>query len=241
MSIKASCPGGLRAGAVLLAATAVLVLCWALVSCRQPEPDRSYLDGVPCAAPCWQDITPGRTAEKDAISILSNPDLIDQDTLDCRSIVRNPLGTICTFWRSSNEGGNVRFEGEAVSGIRLKSSFELGEMIAAFGPPDFVNAMYGAQLANEGKCYRADVYYLKGIRLLVSGCKPIDFPLEIISNSNLVLFEEMQAIGLDFTPPSQELDAFLLTLFEDLGVARSDLVNARPWKGYGEYPLPHEP
>jgi hypothetical protein len=88
----------------------LLLVCFSLAACQQPpEPDRSYLDNVPCAAPCWQGITPGVTDEATAMAILSGSDLINQETLDCHVSSYDPPQIYCAFWRVSKEGGGVGF------------------------------------------------------------------------------------------------------------------------------------
>jgi hypothetical protein len=130
---------------------------------------RHAVDGhnVPCAAPCWQGITPGVTDEATAMAILSGSDLINQEALDCHISSYNPLQIYCAFWRVSKEGGGVGFANGIVNLVRLHSEVTLGEMLTALGPPDFISARHGSQLLNEGKCYNAHAYYLKGQWCLV--------------------------------------------------------------------------
>jgi hypothetical protein len=112
----------------------LLLTCFSLAACKQPpEPDRSYLEGVPCAAPCWQGITPGITDEITAMAILSDPDLVFQDTLRCQNHADNPSRRGCGFRRVSNEGGQIGFEHSIVQGIALNSGITLDETFAALG------------------------------------------------------------------------------------------------------------
>ena len=211
--------------------------CLALITCKQLEPDRSYLESIPCTAPCWQDITPGITDETTAMTILSNPNLINQETFDCQTSSDNPSQSFCSFRRVSNEGGGVGFENGIVTRIRLKTEVTLEETISAFGSPDFVNVIHGSQIVNEGKCYRADIYYLKGIFLFVSGCESIEFPLEVVSGNNLRTFPDMQVISVDFLPPSDTLETTLLYRLGHSNI-QGHLNNIQTWTGFGLYSLP---
>lgn len=215
----------------------LLLACLCFMSCQKPEPDRSYLEGIPCAAPCWQGITPGITDEATAMTILLDPNLVIQDRLDCGPEPDNPSRRGCLFRRVSNEGSQIGFENGIVWGVALNSKITLDETLAALGPPDFIDARHGSQLLNEGKCYNAHAYYLKGIRLWIGGCEPIEFPLEIVSGNDLILFPEMQVNSLDFFRPGDSLEITVMNAFGHRDIERY-LINIQTWAGYGPYPLP---
>jgi hypothetical protein len=215
----------------------LLLACFSLVACAKPEPDRSYLESVPCAAPCWQGITPGITDETTAMAILSDPDLVFQDTLRCQNHADNPSRRGCLFRRLSNEGGQIGFEHGIVRGIALNSEITLDEAITALGPPDFIKARHGSQLLYEGKCYNAHAYYLKGIRLWIGGCEPIEVPFDIVLGNNLVIYPTMEVGSLDFFQPGDSVEEILQNAFGHSNIERY-LNNIQPWVGYGQYPLP---
>ena len=216
----------------------LLLSCLILATCNQPKPDRSYLEGVPCTAPCWQDITPGITDKTTAMSILSNPKLVLQDTINCQTRTDNPLKSDCLFRRASDQGASISFEKGIVRGISLNSeNISLGEIISVLGLPDFIYAMYGSQTVDEGKCYRADIYYLRGIYLFVSGCEPIEFPLEVVSGNDLRVFSDMLVISVRFLPPSDDPETALFYRYGDSDIQRH-VNNIQTWTGFGLYPLP---
>jgi hypothetical protein len=216
----------------------LLLVCFSLAACQQPpEPDRSYLDNVPCAAPCWQGITPGVTDEATAMAILSGSDLIDQETLDCHISSYDPPRIYCAFWRVSNEGGQIAFEHGIVRIIALNTKITLGETLTALGPPDFIDVRHGSQLLHEGKCYSAHAYYLKGIRLWIGGCEPIEVPFDIVLGNNLVVYPTMEVGRLDFFQPGDSVEEILQNAFGHSNIERY-LNNIQPWVGYGQYPLP---
>jgi hypothetical protein len=217
----------------------LLLACFlSLVACKQPpEPDRSYLDGVPCAAPCWQGITPGITDETIAMTILSDPDLVLQDRLSCIIDTDNPSRGSCLFRRVSNEGSQIAFEHGIVWIVALNSGITLDEALTALGPPDFLDARHGSQLLYEGKCYNAHAYYLKGIRLWIGGCEPIEVPFDIVLGNNLVVYPTMEVGRLDFFQPGDSVEEILQNAFGHSNIERY-LNNIQPWVGYGQYPLP---
>jgi hypothetical protein len=219
----------------------LLMVCFfSLVACKQPpEPDRSYLEGVPCAAPCWQGITPGITDETTAMTILSDPDLVFQDRFSCINNVDNPSRSSCLFRRTSNEGGQIGFEHGIVRGIILHSDITLDGALTALGSPDFVSARHGSQLLYEGKCYGVHAYYLKGIRLRISGCEPIEVPFDIVRGNSLDVYPAMEVIGVEFFQPGDSLEELLQNVFGHSDIERY-LSNSQPWVGYGLYPLPAE-
>jgi hypothetical protein len=217
----------------------LLLICFSLVACKQPpEPDRSFLKDDPCAAPCWQGITPGVTDETTAMAILSSSDLINQETLDCQNNTANPFRRGCSFWRVSNEGGQIGFDHGIVWGIDLNTKITLGETLTALGPPDFIDARHGSQLLYEGKCYAAHAYYLLGIRLWIGGCEPIEMPFDIVSGNNLLVYPSMEVVSLDFFQPGDSVEELLRNSYGHSNIERY-LSNIQPWTGYGQYPLPY--
>jgi hypothetical protein len=115
----------------------------------------------------------------------------------------------------------------------------LGETLTALGPPEYIGARHGSQLLNEGKCYSAHAYYLKGVRLRINGCEPIDVPFDIVLGNNLDVYPAMEVVGVEFFQPGNSLEEILLNSFAYLDNERY-LNNIQPWVGYGQYPLPAE-
>lgn len=110
--------------------------------------DRSLITGEPCAAPCWQGITPGETTWTEAQNIVPTiSGVIDLQTQE----QENETGlTIGSVWRT-NESEQyccavVANIGEAVDDedvvdyiqVRLAPDVTLGELIEAHGEPAYV-------------------------------------------------------------------------------------------------------
>jgi hypothetical protein len=217
----------------------VFLACIGLVACDDPpEPDRSYLENNPCDAPCWQKITPGITGESNAVAILSNLDLIDQDTLKCDDHSGNLSLNGCTFRRISNEGGVVGFEDGIVQVIQLNSDVTLGKAITAFGEPDFIVASEGVEDEHDdvGKCYRADVYYLRGIFLLVRGCESYGSPYGISSENDLIVSPDMEVDGVRFFQLANDERKMLINSSGQLDIERHYL-RLQPWLDFKAYPI----
>lgn len=208
-----------------------------LVSCQQANLDRSYLEASPCKAPCWQNITPGVTDESSAMILLTNPDLIILDSVKCQRDSENNKINGCLFRRISEEGGQISFHDGIVQGLTLKTHYlTLGEVIETLGQPEYLIDIQGSQIVSEGKCYRAGLFYSEGIYFNISGCEPIDSERELIHDGNLLFFEEMQIINVNFYEPSNSLEKSLLNLSNSFGVD-SKIEALKPWDEYGYYSL----
>lgn len=221
-----------------------VLICMFLVACEQAQPDRSYLEGVPCLAPCWQGITPGITEEADALKILSDRELVIQDSIDCHVNADNSSRGRCSYWRTSSEGGSTGFENGLVTGLELLSrKLTIDEVIMVLGPPDFVDRMFEFDDLELGVCYEMYVYYLRGIRLRVKNCEPKEASINAMSDGVLTVFANMNVTSLLFFQPANTLEMALsnitatnLYTLPDTYIQTS-VVNAQPWIGYGQYPL----
>lgn len=222
----------------------LLFNCFILVACEQAQPDRSFLEGSPCLAPCWQDITPGITDEASALSILSNPDLVIQEQLTCKVNNDDPARSRCMYRRTSNEGGSIGVSNGIVEGIELMArQLTLADVTDSLGAPNFISELDEFYDSEVGYCYRMYVYYLKGIRLHVTSCVPDDISLNTPFDDELIVFEEMQVVSMLFFQPANTLEVSLNNIsrtnqYDFSGTYMEKiLVEAQPWKGYGQYSL----
>ncbi|HVG01048.1 MAG TPA: SBBP repeat-containing protein [Chloroflexia bacterium] len=137
----------------------------------RPPPgfERRWLDGVPCAPPCWEGITPGRTTLTDAVRLLQESPAVQPQTVLFRpwGQPEEGLGYIEWDWRGSEGGGQVlydRTQGEAVVtdiSPYLDISFTLGDVIAAYGEPTHIHATGFYGMHGDGPFYTATFYYEK--------------------------------------------------------------------------------
>ncbi len=141
-----------------------LLLVWLLVGCGLrldifPTPtiepsliDTSILTGVPCQAPCWYGLVPGRSTKAEALAIVQSLPFIDPKALS-----EEPY----RYWDTTKEGqvpGTlVRFRckrpgvascvvlvvvNDVVKQILLSAppSLTVRDVVAHLGPPEFVSA-----------------------------------------------------------------------------------------------------
>lgn len=125
--------------ALPIIAISLLCLGWGLWLVRDLGLDRTgWIDGVPCAVPCWMQITPGQTSLSDARQTLERGTLgILRDVAqygDNELIVRDLEGKTISIWA----GGSpmlVRSIGFVPDG-----SITLQQVIDSFGEPTHVVA-----------------------------------------------------------------------------------------------------
>jgi hypothetical protein len=133
----------------LLLAGILLVL---LAACSPPpnlrDPnmwhDESLITGEPCAAPCWNNITPGETSWTDAQQIINNL----SGAIDVQ--FQEDSGQVGGIWRSEASQDYccavVSVSGDAVDDtdvvnyiqVRLAPDVTLGELIEAIGEPTYL-------------------------------------------------------------------------------------------------------
>ncbi len=137
--------------------------------------DKRWLQGIPCAPPCWEGITPGQSTLTDAIRLLQQSPAIQPQTVHFEpwSEEEENLGYIKWQWRGSKFGGEIYYyltQGEAiVTYIRpgleaipdADASFTLGEVIAAYGEPSHIHAVGFHGRHGDGPFYSATFYYEK--------------------------------------------------------------------------------
>jgi hypothetical protein len=103
--------------------------------------DDSLISGEPCAAPCFRGIIPGETSWSDALTII-NDDLQFKNVQTQGPEEDNPA--IQISWQQGDEAPvccqMVTQDGETVSLIFIRTAPEhdLGELIAAHGPPTYL-------------------------------------------------------------------------------------------------------
>lgn len=138
----------------------------------RPPPgfERRWLQGIPCAPPCWEGITPGRTTLTDAVRLLQESPAVQPQSVLFRpwGQPEEGLGYIEWRWRGSEgNGGEISYDhaqGEAiVTDISpyLDISFTLGDVIAAYGEPTHIHATGFTGRHGDGPFYTATFYYEK--------------------------------------------------------------------------------
>jgi hypothetical protein len=146
---------------------------------------KRWIAGEPCALPCWEGVTPGRTTVADAIKILNqNPGIIAGSVITGTS-----PGFLTWKWVGSERGGEARYDPNAqpptITFITpyyemfpgSAPSFTLEEVIQRYGEPSHViaQAFYGPHA--DGPFYTLTIIYAQqGVSFERSGSnqtKPI--------------------------------------------------------------------
>jgi hypothetical protein len=132
----------------LLPGIVVLLL---LVSACAPPPalrddsmlrDESLVSNEPCAAPCWNGITPGETSWRDALVVLEDdPNLSDPTTRETDDELF-PAAVVGEFQRTDGSPccQIISLDGETVSTVflRLAPGVTVGEIIGNLGEPEYL-------------------------------------------------------------------------------------------------------
>jgi hypothetical protein len=128
---------------------------------------KRWIAGDPCALPCWEGVTPGRTTVVDAIKILSqNPGITAGSVITATS-----PGFLTWKWVASERGGEARYDPNAqpptITSITpyyetlpgSAPSFALAEVIQRYGEPSHIiaHAFYGPHA--EGPFYDVTIIY----------------------------------------------------------------------------------
>lgn len=208
-----------------------------LASCMVSQPDTSFLDDYPCAAPCWQGITPGVTDEHTALEILSNPALVEQDTLRGGPHSDDPSRSGYHFRRVGAGGGGIGFTDGLVDRIdlNLAGTVMLVEVVGSFGDPDFVRVEDTGQ---DRYCYGVDLFYVqKGVWIVAGTCRGRSSPYEVFDGLARVS-PEIGVGGVRYGMPRETLKALLLDSLQFAPESVPRLVEqAQPWAGYDLYPM----
>jgi hypothetical protein len=195
----------------------------------EDELRQRWLNEIPCAPPCWEGVTPGVTTATEAEGILRvNTMFTRLDTLvsplpgvntgfiNFRFIVVDDTGTTIEW------GGDMLFDSKSESQYIyiIRNCFpptRLSELIAAFGEPSHVNALYDDQRTpNTWQLYV--IWMSLGLQMRAAGETP--YP---VINENLEFF------SAEYFQPGLE------------GYARGMGINwvgsLVEWKGYADFEL----
>jgi hypothetical protein len=215
-------PGRLNQfGLMLTFLGAVLLLMGELIAknafCRPSDTwEYAWVHGMPCRAPCWQGIVPGKTSAGEARELLKRLPFVKPDSVKQGS------------WRSldGDGGGHLSIDNGVVQAVHLAlpSGVRLGDVIDSYGEPSHVAAgrWYGNH--GDGPFYSlALVYASPGIVLDAShiwNSKPKISPdmcfdyislgqagihTEILDSSSLAEWQGMQDIETYYDTESIEV------------------------------------
>jgi hypothetical protein len=201
-------------------------------ACSRPVP--GILSGTPCAIPCWQNITPGITSDSAALSILSDPTIVEQDSLR-ESGLTTGSGTLLfpghAFWLTNGDGGMVLYNQGKVFQITVTpaDSLPLTEVMNAFGEPERI---YVTERTSGVTCYLAWLFYpVNGLMVSVSGCPAEGSELSAV-NGAITFPEFIDVHKLDLYAPQETLaEALVHSLRFNEAHAEYILKHSQEWTG----------
>lgn len=201
----------------------LLLICMAVTACRRIEADKSFLYGQPCPLPCWQTITPGKTDEATALTVLGNPDLVEPSSLVEK--VPNEY----SFRLIQGGSGNVGVQQGLVAYIRLNVSndfyISLNELVNVLGQPGTVYIKFDLPPHGGEACYVVELLYpVRRIYGRINCNEP--------ENAS-------EAAGMGVTlDPGAKVDMLLLwspAAYESANL-RELALHSDPWRGFVFYP-----
>ena len=95
--------------------------------------DTSLLTGEPCAAPCWQDITPGETSYEDALARLEALESVTNIQADDLAITFAGTENYACCQLISDDNGLI-----STILLQLRPQMQLGDAVAKLGEPTYV-------------------------------------------------------------------------------------------------------
>lgn len=220
----------------------LMLLVWAaLTSCRGPEPDTSYLDGTPCAVPCWQGITPGVTDEGTLLEIISDPDLAEQDSISKGTSQEDPSRVVYRFRSSAGSRVEIGVRNGIAIWIRLGPGYDLtlNRVVETLGEPDQVYVEEGDD-THLGHCYAVELFYVTKGTWFRSGACIEGSEYELTWDERLLaqVSSEMTVTFQELLIPGSDLELFLAGMpTYHPGKAHYVASHASPWVGFGFYPL----
>jgi hypothetical protein len=179
-----------------------------------------WLEGIPCAPPCVEGIVPGETRPSDAVDLLKDNPLIS----DVRVYADSP-SEINWKWANSDSSQRAFYQARGtITYIELNfpSSFQLEDVITAYGEPTHILARAGYGLHGLGIVYDLSIIYQNhGFLLRTAGRPPLHFQI-----SGEMSFEPGTSPVFFFPPTEAGLKPLL---------PPQDIANMLPWQGPKEF------
>jgi hypothetical protein len=134
-----------------------------------------WLKGVPCEAPCWESIMPGRTSPAETVAVLLNSTFVMTASISTNPQFPN-LGFVnWTYSNGSVEGGavfNIQASSPTVYAISpgFPSAVRLSDVMKTYGDPKYVVAAALRNPHSDGTSYALRIiFWPQGILLSKDG------------------------------------------------------------------------
>lgn len=118
-----------------------------------------WLKGVPCRAPCWEGITPGKTSATEAIEILKQSPLVAY-VQQGRYAPSSGLGDVSWDWINGDKGGYANYpintSAQIIGSIfpAFRQRYALRDVLQAYGEPSHILAQ-----AKQGPDIGSGIFY----------------------------------------------------------------------------------
>lgn len=131
---------------------------------------KRWLHKLPCAAPCWEGVTPGMTVT-DTLAILQQTPGIVPSSVSTSIWSGSNTGTISWSWQGSDLSNEALYDldttPQVVSVIRpyfeyvpnADETFQFHEVIAAYGDPSHIRVEEFFDLHGAGPFYKIEIVY----------------------------------------------------------------------------------
>lgn len=203
-----------------------------LVACAPSYRDLNsgLLSGKPCAAPCWNNLTPGKSTLSDVKSFT----YLVADDWPVRSWTESPRCTSVGISKASGlagEAGAVLVTGGGTLTFiqsNLRNPVTLQDLERHFGSPEYYEALYSEGDAGPG--YHVDVYYPS---------KGLAFNVAVSASDAGYIRPTMRVVYVQYFAPGNLLSYFTSWHCGDTSQEAIPYVQARmeviqPWTGFGK-------
>jgi hypothetical protein len=187
-----------------------------------------WLQKIPCAAPCWEGVTPGVTSGNEAYTLLRNNPQISNVEMRISQLMPE-VGYVVWKWSGTDFGGDITFAATSISHevsiihVYTAESFSLDEVMAAFGSPShiMVSAGRGPDIGSPVTYDLSIVYLDRGFMVPYIGD---DITLKPLLSADLPFY------SVDFFQPSLE------GMTGTSGLAPADVEQMLlPWQGIKDF------
>ncbi len=187
-----------------------------------------WLKGLPCRAPCWEGITPGKTTASEALDILKQSPIIAPAYIGISESPRDKYGYVSWDWlnivNGSKSGGRAEYRVQPPDQIiyvirpAYQASYKLSDVITAYGEPSHIRVMTGTKFLEPPRTPYYGKHTVYSIRLVyLSQGFQIFTSLDDKTNFN----RAMLLSDPEFFAPG--IDGFN-TAFSDINIV--------PWEGF---------
>jgi len=198
------------------------------------ELDTSLLTDDPCAAPCWQNITPGVTTEQEAHRLLKGSPFVRKDSLDYAIANWKTGGGYDWFvWhgRSKRYRNALYLREGKVELIKIHPDYTLkaGQVANKFGPPERVYI----KLTSRSALLAYLDYTAQGLRFTAEWSARDQTELNMAISGTALLTEDREIVEVSYFAPAP-LEEVLQNPYLDAPVeVKEYLKRAQEWEGFG--------